>query len=296
MFNISRFKDIESNNYNFEVVTPLFLGGAEPQNAEIRSAPIKGALRFWWRALYGSDDIEEMKTKENEIWGSTQSKSQVTIEVISQDIQPLREKLDKGNFNIYEYLGYGYRVGNNVRSYFKSGSFTIRITYNKKHHDQIANTFSFLIYFGGIGAKARNGFGSLYCSDVSRPLFEQFKKGRIKSFTALSEQSLLFDNFTPKELWKDALAEIGNLYKQARFELKNQGEKRELLAKPFKRDNSRHAKPYFLHVTKQTNGQYKGHILYLPYVYYDEKKRPEYFRLCNKVNEILKESVSGGIK
>ncbi len=36
----------------FEVVTPMFLGGAVPgETAELRPASIKGALRFWWRAL-----------------------------------------------------------------------------------------------------------------------------------------------------------------------------------------------------------------------------------------------------
>ncbi|GIX17751.1 MAG: hypothetical protein KatS3mg119_1937 [Rhodothalassiaceae bacterium] len=36
----------------FEVVTPMFLGGAVPEETvELRPASIKGALRFWWRAL-----------------------------------------------------------------------------------------------------------------------------------------------------------------------------------------------------------------------------------------------------
>ena len=36
----------------FKICTPMFLGGAEPQHTEgLRTASIKGALRFWWRAL-----------------------------------------------------------------------------------------------------------------------------------------------------------------------------------------------------------------------------------------------------
>jgi CRISPR-associated protein Cmr1 len=35
----------------FRIVTPLFLGGAKPNDcAELREASIKGALRFWYRA------------------------------------------------------------------------------------------------------------------------------------------------------------------------------------------------------------------------------------------------------
>jgi len=296
MFNISRFKDIERREFECEVVTPLFLGGADPQNAEFRAAPIKGALRFWWRALYGSNDIESMKKSEDAIWGSTQCKSMVTVEVISPDIQPVREKLDRGNFNIYEYLGYGYRVGNIVRSYFKEGIFTIRLCYNKEYHEQVTNALSFLMYFGGIGAKTRNGFGSLKCKEVQKPMFEQFKKGPIKSFTSLSERSLLFDKFYQKESWKAALSEIGNVYKEARFELKNMREKRELIAKPFKQDNSRHAKPYFLHINKLSDNNYIGHILFMPYEYHDERKRQDYYRVCNKMNEIIQEAAIGGVK
>ncbi|MFZ1105749.1 MAG: type III-B CRISPR module RAMP protein Cmr1 [Hyphomicrobiaceae bacterium] len=39
----------------FEIVTPMFLGGADPKgSAELRAASIKGALRFWWRAGVGA--------------------------------------------------------------------------------------------------------------------------------------------------------------------------------------------------------------------------------------------------
>ncbi len=35
-----------------KTVTPLFLGGANPNDtAELRAPSIKGALRFWYRAM-----------------------------------------------------------------------------------------------------------------------------------------------------------------------------------------------------------------------------------------------------
>lgn len=35
-----------------KAVTPMFLGGAEPNKiAELRAPSIKGALRFWYRAI-----------------------------------------------------------------------------------------------------------------------------------------------------------------------------------------------------------------------------------------------------
>ncbi len=42
----------------FEIVTPMFLGGAEHEAGRIRETSVKGALAFWWRALKYSDFVE----------------------------------------------------------------------------------------------------------------------------------------------------------------------------------------------------------------------------------------------
>ena len=70
-FYVERFKNMETKEFEVEVVTPLFLGGAYLGKAELRVPSMKGALRFWWRALHGSDDLEHMKERESAIFGST---------------------------------------------------------------------------------------------------------------------------------------------------------------------------------------------------------------------------------
>ena len=61
---------------HFCIVTPLFLGGADNKSeAELRPASIKGALRFWWRALRwgkGVTDVGELKKKEDRLFGSSE--------------------------------------------------------------------------------------------------------------------------------------------------------------------------------------------------------------------------------
>ena len=42
---------METIEATFKVVTPMFMSGADQSQAELRTASIKGALRFWWRAL-----------------------------------------------------------------------------------------------------------------------------------------------------------------------------------------------------------------------------------------------------
>ena len=51
-FYISRYKNMDSVEFDLEVVTPMFLGGANVNDAELRIPSIKGMLRFWWRAAW----------------------------------------------------------------------------------------------------------------------------------------------------------------------------------------------------------------------------------------------------
>ena len=82
-FYISRYKNIDAAEFEIEVVTPMFLGGADPTKAELRVPSIKAAMRFWWRALYDGNDIENMAKKEAEIFGSVANKAVVTVKLIA---------------------------------------------------------------------------------------------------------------------------------------------------------------------------------------------------------------------
>lgn len=44
----------------YEIVTPMFIGGAaQHEQPELRPPSIKGALRFWWRALYWAECVQQ---------------------------------------------------------------------------------------------------------------------------------------------------------------------------------------------------------------------------------------------
>jgi hypothetical protein len=60
-------RDTNTLEATFCIVTPLFLGGAEPNDrAELREASIKGALRFWYRAV--DPDYRDLEAR---IFGGT---------------------------------------------------------------------------------------------------------------------------------------------------------------------------------------------------------------------------------
>jgi len=314
-FNISRYKDIEKITYECEVVTPMFLSGANQREAELRTQSIKGALRFWWRALYGSDDIEDMKKKESEIFGNTEKKSKISINV--DDIFENRiENLPKGkNFTvestkkakvftlgIIDYLAYGlhdYQKGRNIynRSFINSGkNFKINFKIDSRFREEILNSFNILIDYGGLGARSRNGFGSISCKDCEKINIKDFFIERVKKYTAFNSDSWI-KTFDKHNSWIDALSEIGLKYREARLSLerKHSFERRGLVAKPIEVKgekipheirNERQAKTYFLSVNKVDN-KYVGKILFLPY---------EGDRNYESVNEDMKKIITGGKK
>jgi CRISPR-associated protein Cmr1 len=68
-----------------ETVTPLFLGGAEPRGSppELRAASVRGALRYWLRALLGGvmgdGDLSALRAVEDFVFGSTETGASAVV-------------------------------------------------------------------------------------------------------------------------------------------------------------------------------------------------------------------------
>ncbi|RMH61039.1 MAG: type III-B CRISPR module RAMP protein Cmr1, partial [Calditrichaeota bacterium] len=263
---------------------------------------VKGALRWWWRALNGHLNLDELKRKEAAIFGSTEQKSSfnLTVEPISMKSQlkdlpkgamaPVKGKSYKAS--IIHYLSFGLsNKGHFFRPHIISGSkFKIVFTFFQDTKDDVFNALYNLIQYGGLGAKTRNGMGAVFSQ---RPLLAR-KKTEAKArteYTSFSGETRLY-KFGFHDSWVAALSEIGMVYRDARLDLENQHEyeKRVLVAMPIVQDENtknddRHAKPFFLHVNKIEN-KYQGHILFMPHDYYNNvfrgKKKDAY-------NSVMKE-------
>ena len=60
----------ERHRFECEIITPMFLGNAD-QEAELRAAPFKGLLRYWWRVTQGNRfSSEALYKKESALFGS----------------------------------------------------------------------------------------------------------------------------------------------------------------------------------------------------------------------------------
>lgn len=322
-FNISRYRNRIHREFEMEVVTPMFLGGSDTRTAELRTASLKGALRFWWRAIGKIANINDLKKEEGYLFGDTSAKSPFAVFIDNfNDSQPLLQDLPKGKtFNvksrrgafkpgIIEYLAFGLRDPKKgyLKQHYPAGTkFKVHFLFPSENvESEILSAFKALVHFGGLGARARNGFGSLKIKDDSKPSISL--TGSLTQFSSTSTSSELFlTRETDLRKWDDALSAIGMAYRTARLKLesKHSYQKRFLIAKPIIQargnPNERHAKPYYLHVGKTASGYY-GQILFLPYRYmsgiasFSEDLANKYLEACNKMNKIIKKELAGGAR
>lgn len=167
----------------------MFLGGADNENtAELRPTSIKGALRFWFRAInYGKyQDYKKVKEVEDELFGSTTSQSSFFLKLDTKYIRSETEQKRKEllPFGI-SYLGYGLdyeKVDKNergqkkkvrlLRNYLIPGkNFTMELLIKPKYQDQLnvedlIKPIKALGLFGGLGSRSRRGFGSVTLDSI----------------------------------------------------------------------------------------------------------------------------------
>lgn len=137
-----------------ETITPMFMAGADGTTPELRAPSIKGALRFWWRALSGHLSLDDLRKKESELFGGAGDKaanrSQLIIQVpfarVSVDPQsPLVPH--KGMFQ----KAVKARETFEVRLMFRDGALK----------DKFRALFVLTCLLGGFGKRVRRGMGSV---------------------------------------------------------------------------------------------------------------------------------------
>lgn len=146
---------------DLELVTPLFLGGADARGDPVlRAAPIRGVLRYWLRAWLGAHGILEedvLHRGESRIFGDTKAGSAVILRVFSANGQP--PTIDKKR----PMLPHNPNKLSPAPA-FKEGQ-SIRLTMLPRPGqvelppDALTALFLWL-HLGGLGKRQRRGFGS----------------------------------------------------------------------------------------------------------------------------------------
>lgn len=178
---------------SYRIVTPIFIGDANQKPITISPASFKGALRFWWRAAqwttirqrFDSDKaaLENLHQEEADIFGCAtdgrmrQAKASIQLKhdavVMHKDDPALSHWHTKDKSGIQYLLGIGlYRHGEGIQR----ASLGIKTGKNKPafvevcihyrsissaQQNQLLHACRLLGCLGGLGSRARRGFGSI---------------------------------------------------------------------------------------------------------------------------------------
>lgn len=188
----------------FEVVTPMFGGGPyiDPERPHqkkpdpitpVRSAGVRGHLRFWWRETCGYKlGTAAMKEREAEIWGAASTPGKVSLQVLQQptvtEFQPSPDKRKAENIKRnLSYATFPLQPANHLRNDPKAGvagllrtlrgPAKLRLEFPTEFRDDVESALDAWLTFGGIGGRTRRGFGALWGEGR-----EEFKDGRFSTF------------------------------------------------------------------------------------------------------------------
>lgn len=183
-----RAGDTITQKREYCLITPLFGGGVEPEQADpvtvVRGTEVRGQLRFWWRACRGGQfngDLEKMRKREGEIWGAAAVEkkeetsggpSQVQVEIL-----PLKKGVEFQAKNQREqpvpvgdprspYSYVAFPLNESKGTVLDGVSFQLRITYPDACKKDVEAALWAWETFGGIGARTRRGFGALHLLKV----------------------------------------------------------------------------------------------------------------------------------
>lgn len=179
----------------FKIVTPMFLGDANQESTEVRSPSIKGALRFWWRALRWTDirrcipndakALRALHQKEKTLFGGEASYNSKGVPEYGQGCfllsveneenlnaePPLRSReFNPGNGHQY-LLGQGlwHFRDRLMRHPLAQRQFTLKVLFkpntDSEHQKEIARAVLLFGLLGGLGSRMRRGFGSVSISE-----------------------------------------------------------------------------------------------------------------------------------
>ncbi|TDA68042.1 MAG: type III-B CRISPR module RAMP protein Cmr1 [Clostridia bacterium] len=164
---------MKSIKATFRVVTPLFMAGADAGTAELRAASVKGALRFWYRAiaLGRLKTWEKVMEEEQEWFGSTRcGQARFTLRVEAAGRLETEPAGSRWPWPGSAYLGYGpITPGQNAQSarpYIRPGTIfnvfiTLRPGVDTVLGDHLVRAIRALGLLGGLGSRSRRGFGSV---------------------------------------------------------------------------------------------------------------------------------------
>ncbi len=162
--------------------TPAFIGNAK-QEGQWRTPPFKALLRQWWRVVKASNDcnLNKIRSDEANLFGNASDdeskniksgKSKLRLKLIdnwkeSNCNTPInsntvfhpetKQKYIKSDL----YLGYGPITKDTKKYIVPNETNTLWIGFPEHYKDELIETIQLIAWFGTIGSRSRNGWGSI---------------------------------------------------------------------------------------------------------------------------------------
>ncbi len=185
----------------FEIVTPMFISGANNE-ADLRPPSIKGALRFWWRALHWGQCLQDCQQDtgkalkrlhelEAELFGAAVKDDKYGQGIFSVKLKHIQNKGIESSWPVHGlqnagYIAYGidatkgdkrkgvpkkpHRKGLNPTTFDLTLILKKHITSSQKQ--QLEKTLLVWGLLGGLGARSRRGFGSVAIRKLDNRRFD----------------------------------------------------------------------------------------------------------------------------
>ena len=180
--------------FKLKVLTPMFMGGADPEGEpELRPASIRGAMRFWFRAIAGAvtNKPEDVYRLESEVFGNTERKSKVVVRVKTK----LADR-DWGQFKLLPHKNFTFPAISPTKT------IRVEVIINKSsenYSDLVLYSFWLSTALGGWGRRSRRGAGTSVVQEILGSYdVENFRKFLDKSLTdQLDAIKKIFQDFLP---------------------------------------------------------------------------------------------------
>lgn len=166
----------------FCIVTPMFLGDADQKASSIRPPSLKGALRFWWRALNWSGFLKQanqneaaalqaMHKEEARLFGATAADNAggqgvFLLTIAKDETGDVQQPFSSNQLAIRYLLGMGLTNKDKPRNALKpDGTFRAELLFRPKTSASDQKSVADALYafglLGALGSRARHGMGSV---------------------------------------------------------------------------------------------------------------------------------------
>ncbi len=155
---------MQTITFECEIITPMFLAGADGITPELRAPSIKGVMRFWWRAMNGHLSLSQLKEREGIIFGDTSNRSKFTIHLEDISINKGRAKLMPHKDREQECINVGSKFNVTLSVPVETADWDIK---------KCQALFELVCWLGDFGKRARRGMGSVDIIRCSNPLWQK---------------------------------------------------------------------------------------------------------------------------